>query len=203
MKFKKVSLVVLAGIGATAVASTSTTSIESGRRIQIGVEAGMLINQLNGPEDLKVGNRSGLAVGVVVDAPLSETLAVRVEGIYQRRSSTLAKAGGAELVANSDSINVPVMLRWSPIKAVVSPYVMAGPTVTFNVNNSVEGGTAQNAAALGYDPQTFEFGAAVGGGVDVGPAFAAARYNLGLTELGNNNAEFRSRGFQLLAGLRF
>lgn len=203
MSFMKTVAVVATSFGLTAGAATTTTSIESGRRIQVGVQAGMLVNQLQGPEDLRISNRSGLAAGIVVDVPLNEMFAVRTEALYQRRSSTLAQAGGAELVTNSDSIYVPVMLRWSPIQATVSPFLMAGPTLTFNVNNSVEGGNRQAAAAVGYDPRTFEFGAAVGGGVDVGPVFAAARYTLGITDVSQNNADFASRGFQFLAGLRF
>lgn len=203
MKLTNWVTLVSMGVGAAAMAATTTTSLESQNRIQIGVEAGMLVNQISGPKDLNISNRSGLAAGLVLDFPLSETFAVRTEGIYQRRSSQLARAGTAELTASADSIYVPVMLRWSPIKATVSPFVLAGPTVTFNVNNSIEGGTREAAAAAGYDPNTFEFGAAVGGGLDIGPAFAVARYTWGITELSRNDADFKNRGFQLMAGLRF
>lgn len=203
MNFTKTFAVVSFAVGGSAIAATTTTSIESGRRIQIGVQAGMLVNQVNAPEDLKVSNRSGLTAGVVLDVPIDSAFAVRTEALYQRRSSTLAQAGNAELTTNSDSIIVPVTLRWSPIQTAVSPFLMAGPTVTFNVNNTVEGGTRDAAAALGYDPNTVEFGATAGAGLDIGPVFAAARYNWGLTELSSKNADFKSRGWQFLAGLRF
>ena len=188
----KMAAVVATSFGMAANAATTTATVEGGRRVQIGVEAGMLVNQLQGPEDLRISNRSGLAAGIVLDVPLNDMFAVRTEALYQRRSSTLAEAGGAELTTNTDSVYVPIMLRWTP-----------GPTVTFNVNNSVEGGTRQAAAEVGYDPSSFEFGAAVGVGIDVGPVFAAARYTLGITDVSQCNADFASRGFQFLAGVRF
>lgn len=203
MNFSKTVTLLGFGIGAAAMAATTTTSVESGKRLQVGVEAGMLVNQISAPEDLKVSNRSGLAAGIVLDVPLDSAFAVRTEAVYQRRSTALAKAGDAEVVANSDSIYVPVMLRWSPIQTAVSPFLMAGPTVTFNINNSVEGANRGAAAALGYDPNTFEFGATAGAGLDVGPIFAAARYNWGLTQFSSKNTDFKARGWQVLAGLRF
>lgn len=195
--------VVLAGIfmvGSSAWAASSMEWVEN-KSFRVGVQAGATFNDLDSPSDIKTQNRAGLAAGLNAQIPLGEYVSLQPEALFVQRSVELSRVGNINVVAKHNSIEVPVFIK-AHLNSEVSPYLFVGPVAIFNISKSVEANTPAGSTAIEYNPKTFEFAAAGGLGVDVGPFFANARYVYGLTDANEKSAQFHMRGIHLLAGLR-
>lgn len=196
-------LIVVLGACAFTVAASGAGTSETiySRPIRIGVQAGMAFSDVDTPRDLNPSNRTGLAVGLNLEASLSPIFAIQPEIQYVQRGFSVVNASNVKVSAKYDSIEVPVLAKFT-IGSEITPHLVAGPVVIFNVNKSVQFDTPGATGALGFNPRTVDFAVAAGAGMDVGPFFASARFLLGIVDINESSAQYRSRGIQLLAGLR-
>lgn len=201
MKLQKI--VALACLCVSAIGSAAGSEETFHRRpIRVGVQAGMTFNDVDSPSGLKPSNRTGIAAGLNIEASLSPMFAIQPELMYVQRGFTVVDAGNVQVTAKYDSIEVPVLAKLT-FGSEITPHLLAGPVAIFNVNKSLVVDTPGGTTTLGFNPRTFDFAVAAGAGVDIGPFFAHARYLLGIIDINENTAQYRSRGIQLLAGLRF
>jgi hypothetical protein len=184
-----------------ALGASSTESADR-QPVRIGIEAGMTFSNVRAPADVTPSNRAGLAVGLNAEFPLAAYLSIQPELLFVQRGVNLARVGSASLDAKYNSLEIPLLAKVR-LNYAVSPFLVAGPVAIWNISRSVVGSTPNDAAGINFNPNTFDFGVALGGGVDIGPFFATLRYTLGITNLDENSADFQSRGVHLLAGLRF
>ncbi len=185
-----------------AFGATSTTESFERQPVRIGVEAGMTFSNVSAPKDVTPSNRQGLAVGVNVEVPVEEYLSLQPELLFVQRGANLAKVGSLSVDAKYNSLELPLLAKVR-LNGPVSPFLVGGPVAIWNISRSVVASTPSGATGIGFNPKSFDFGAAVGGGLDVGPFTAQVRYTFGLTNLDENSADWKSRGVHVLAGLRF
>lgn len=197
---KRISLIALFVSCGLASAAEIYDNVES-TRPKLGIEVGATFNDVSGPSGINSSNRTGFAAGVRAEFPLTPYLAFQPEALFVQRGVKLG-GGSYNITAKYNTIEVPLFLKAS-IGEAVSPYLVAGPVMFFNVSSSVEANTPGGSAAANFEPRTFEFGVALGGGIDIGPVFVAANYLIGLTDLESNNPQYQSRGVQLLGGVQF
>lgn len=193
-----ISLLVLS---ASAFAATSTESFET-QPVHVGVQAGMTFSNVSGPSDVRASNRSGLAAGLNVEVPVGAYVSVQPELLFVQRGVNLAKAGNISVDAKYNSLEVPVLAKLR-LNGPVSPFLVAGPVLIWNISRSLEASGPGGTGGINFSPKTLDFGATIGAGLDVGPVFATARYTVGITDLDENSADWKSRGVHVLAGLRF
>ncbi len=194
---------VLLTLGLTQLAFGATSSESFSRQpVRVGIEAGMTFSNVSAPADVTPSNRTGLAVGLNVEIPLGEFFALQPELLFVQRGVNLAKVGNLSVDAKYNSLELPLLAKVR-LKFPVSPYLVAGPVAIWNISRSVVGSTSGSATGINFNPKTLDFGFAVGGGVDVGPVFASVRYTVGISNLDENSADWKSRGVHVLAGLRF
>jgi len=191
----------LLGLSPLALADTTTTTVET-QPVRLGIEAGMTFSNVSGPADVSTSNRSGLAAGVNVELPLGAYVALQPELLFVQRGVNLAKAGNLSVDAKYNSLELPLLGKLR-LNGPVSPYLVAGPVAIWNISRTLEASGPSGSEGISFKPKTFDFGATLGAGVDVGPVFATVRYTVGITELNENSADWKSRGWHLLAGLRF
>jgi len=199
MKFL-LSVLWLTGLVGAASAASSVETADS-RLLSVGVEAGLTFSDMNAPEGISTSNRTGFALGVNVDMPITRQISIQPEALFIQRSSSFTLPGNATFLSKRNSIEIPVFVKLR-LDAPISPFVFAGPVATFNVSSSVEAETPVGGIAAGFNARNFDYGAAFGVGLDLQPFFATARYTVGISDLNEDSAEWKSRGFNLLAGIR-
>lgn len=188
------------GIASLAGAASISETADS-RPLHVGFQAGMSFSNLNTPQDLRPSNRSGIAAGVNFELPVTAFFSVQPEAMFVQKGADILSAGNVSFAAKYNSIEVPVLAKFK-LPGEVTPFLLVGPVAVFNLSSTVETSAPGGGAALGFNPRTFDVAGVIGAGVEVGPIFASARYSVGLTELNQNAAQWKSRGFYLLAGLR-
>lgn len=199
MKILFTSLLVVSAAAFGADSSVSDTYSRPSPRL--GVEAGMTFSQVSTPSDVSASNRTGLAAGLNFEIPIVYGFSIQPEALFVQRGAELAKVGSANLSVRTNSLEIPVLAKVK-IGEDVAPFLAAGPVAIFNLGTSISASDGTSGVAYGYNPRTFDLAFALGAGIDVGPLFATIRYTMGITQLDENVAAWKSRGVHLLGGLR-
>lgn len=208
---KKRNAMYVAGLGISLLsavsASAAETVYEASNRSKpaFGVQAGLNFDTATTPSQINSNTHTGFTVGLALDLPIitgAASFSIAPELNYARRGLDLINAGGVKASVNRHSIELPVFAKVAFGES-VRPYVFGGPMGVWNVSNELSGDIGGTGKSISYDPRTFDLAVVAGLGVEVGPFFANARYNFGLVDIDSRSADWRSRGFKLLAGLKF
>ena len=183
--------------GATSYSETSTATVPS-----FGIQAGLNFENASTPAQINANSRTGFTIGVNMNFPISTAFSIQPELNYSRRGWDLINTGGIRASINQHAIEVPVLAKLAFGEA-VRPYIFAGPMGTWNVSNELVGDIGGTGKSISYNPRTFDVALVGGLGVEAGAFFANARYQLGVVDINANSSSYQSRGFKLLAGLKF
>ena len=197
--------VAMLGAVSASAAETVYESSNSRSKPAFGVQAGINFDTATTPNQINSNTHTGFTVGLALDLPIitgAASLSLAPELNYSRRGLDLINAGGIKASVNRHSIELPVFAKVAFGEG-VRPYVFGGPMGVWNVSNELSGDIGGAGKSISYDPRTFDLAVVAGAGVEIGPFFANARYNFGLVDIDSRSADWRSRGFKLLAGLKF
>jgi hypothetical protein len=178
-----------------AVGSLSYGAFDDKRGPSIGVQAGVAFPTLQTPAAISSSPDTGFVVGISGEIPLSRLFTLRPELSLSQKRMDIVRAGGTQ-AANWNTVEIPLFLK-ANLGTTVRPFLLVGPMAIVNFSRSVTGGGGN------FNPRTLEWGAAAGAGIDLGGFFTTLRYQIGLTDVDENSADYRSRGFQLLIGFNF
>ena len=148
--------------------------------------------------------RLGLVAGGFVTLPISSWLAVQAEGLYSEKGSRVNVAGGeSKLIVNY--FEVPVLGR---VRLARIFYAAAGPSMAFRLQAKTRARFSGSTEEIDVSDQVerFDFGVAMGGGVELGPLVVDGRYTLGLTDIDKDTTDtskVKNRVISLTAGFRF
>ena len=191
-------------------------------QIEIGLIGGVNMANLSfDPEDdLDWSRVTVLGIGAIVEKTLGDQLSVQYEPMYLQKGSTADVDGidGANIEIDLAYIEIPVMIKYTFPGESIKPYMMAGPTVGFNIKaEKVFSGLPDLTQSL-YTNGTYDikddvtymdFGLGFGAGIcmPVGERvlFVQARYTLGLTNISNmddDDDEVTTNGIQILGGIK-
>lgn len=204
-KLKLLSVSVSLACGLTAFAApelgrSNETLATGGTPLLLGFQGGMSAANLDTPSNVTSNGNLGFLAGLNVQVRLSEMFSIQPEANFSRRGYSIGDGAGVNVNAKSDSIEVPVLARVNFGTKVV-PYLFAGPMAVFNVSNSVGANAGDTSIGeVGYNPRTVDLAATVGAGLQYQAFFLNVRYSLGLLGADDGQANYASRGFQLLAG---
>lgn len=183
-----------------AFAATSSLEVD-GDGPAIGIQAGLNFETASTPTQISSSTHTGFSGGLNVDFPIAQSFSVQPELNYVHRGLNLANAGGLTANVYYHSLELPVLAKLSIVdKFKIS--LLAGPMVTWNMSTQVQGTLGEATATTFFNPETFDLAAVGGVGAEIGPVFANVRYILGLVDINANSAEWKSRGFRLMVGLR-
>jgi hypothetical protein len=185
---KKLTLILsclfLLAVGvSTARADESAPAASSGLSPRLGVEGGFDLANLNGPNVNDVfASRLGWVVGGFLSLPLGPSFAFQPEIMYEQKGG---KYNGNPY--QLDYVEIPLLLNID----VIGPIgILLGPSFDASVANNV-GATTNNDVGL------------VGGvQINVERFLVSGRYELGLTNI-NNNQQVQNGTFTFLVGLSF
>ncbi|MDZ4706693.1 MAG: porin family protein [Saprospiraceae bacterium] len=213
---------------ATAVLFIGTTAWT-----QIGIKAGINVASLSQDpdeanyDDYKAVSILGFQGGLTFELPIAGPLAIQPELLF------IQKGGKAEYIINESNklintvrynyVELPVLLKLklgSTDGEGLGFYILGGPFVGYVLNGkskqelTVLGQTTVSEQDIDYNDETIQekrvdWGASFGAGLHFGKLFIDARYNLGVNNLldedANNNNDnkpyLRTRGIGLTLGL--
>lgn len=192
-------------------------ALPASAQINLGVMGGVNLANLSWdpePEGVEFPNRIGFGIGGVLDYNLNNSVAFHLEPMYLLKGGKAeAEAYDAKTEVKLAYLEVPIMLKYVFVINNIKPYVMAGPTIGFNLSSKVKetwGGVSHEEDTKDHT-KSIDFGLGFGAGVSVPVGnnfiFAEARYALGLTNINDepehSDSELKNKGIQIFAGISF
>ena len=187
-------------------------------QLRLGFRGGLSLATLEGDNVENPNSRTAVNFGGFFNVPVSNVLGVQVGAGFVQKGASETE-GGLDIEGNLSYIEIPLLLTLSPATSGnVGFDFYLGPALGFNTGCTLKGTFAGVTSELDCDdPQidadvkSFDVGAMVGAGVEIGltPTLSLVLdgfYNLGLTNFddsGDVDNETKNRAFSILAGLSF
>lgn len=161
--------------------------------VKMGVSYGTVSNSGVFPGDVE--NRTGFAAGIALRT--SGAIGIGVEGLYAQRGVS---------VRELDYIDIPAYLRIGIPSPAFSPFIYAGPQISFEIDCNDDGTECPDADD--EDRPKTTYAGIIGAGIKLGNLFTVeARYVYGLTNLHldtvTESENYKTRSFLVLAGISF
>jgi hypothetical protein len=157
----------------------------AGADIRIGVKAGGNMARptgLDGQDPVAtLKTKTGFTGGVFVSLDLGRTLSVQWEALYTMKGAVYVAADNVTTdKLYADYIEAPLLLKVRFPLPVVQPFLFAGPTVGFKLQEKLEM-DGEEVPLTESILKNNDFGAVFGAGLNLGPNFMAdLRYSLGM-----------------------
>jgi hypothetical protein len=185
----------------------------------LGVKAGLDLSNFSGTDastlaknDSKdslatLKSKAGFAGGVFFGINVGGTWAIQPEVLYVMKGTKISAAHVTGNI-NLNYFEIPVLLKLNllPTKSAISPYVFAGPSLSFNAASNVSG--LDGTPSIKDGVRNADFGLVVGAGLDIQKFSLDVRYDLGLqnpmkAEPGGFTPSIHNGTIYILAGFRF
>jgi hypothetical protein len=181
--------------------------------IRIGVKAGGNVAR---PTGLPAGNpagslksKSGFTGGVFMALNYGRFLTLQWEALYTMKGAVYTAGGDASTATlSADYLEVPLLLKLRAPLAVIQPFVFAGPTVGFKLQEKLET-NGEEAPVFGAILKNNDYGAIFGAGLNLGPSFMFdVRYSQGFQKVvavaeGDIPAGFKNGVWSMSLGIVF
>lgn len=187
--------------------------------IEIG-EISLQLLELNPDINLEnpvTDTRLVFGIGAILEYGLSSNTSIRFEPMYLQKG-TQAKTKGSngediESTLKLSYFEFPVLLKFNLTSGNVYPYVLAGPSVGYNLSakSEVVSAGAHFESDLKRTTKSMDFGLSVGAGVSFSlgkiALFLEGRFIKGFINIDDTNARFtglerriKTKGIQLMSG---
>ena len=186
---------------------------------QFGLLGGGTYSQLHGLSNVNAETRSGTMFGASLLLPFGSTWSLQPQFLFSNKGSKFSTGSNGETDVRLDYLDIPVLLRYDVAGgSALSPHLYGGPSAGYRVgcNVKVSGSgipnTSTDCGKNNFDLKTFDWGAVVGGGIDLSVGgfgvTGGARYGIGLADINNANTPTLSQRihngtFTVYAGLLF
>ena len=188
-------------------------------QVNLGVLGGLnLANASMDPleEGTNLSSRTAFGFGAILDFGLNESITLHLEPMYLQKGFKLKvdmvdMGEIAEWEVKFAYLEIPVMLKYAFGTSEIKPYIIAGPTIAYNLSSKLKismGGVSEE-GDVKDDIKSLDFGVGFGAGVNVAMGnnsiFVEARYALGLTNINDhpNDPDIKTKGIQIFAGITF
>ena len=184
-------------------------------QVHLGVLGGTNLASLNvDPErGIDLSNRIAFGFGAVLGFELNEYLALQLEPMYLQKGTDFV-SDGVDFNVKLVYLELPVMFKYSIGTNSSKPYLMAGPTIGYNMSakakQSLNGFSSE--VDIKDDIMRVDFGLGFGAGLSLAMGgnsiFFEARYALGLMNINGDpgiseDTTFKTKGIQLFTGITF
>jgi hypothetical protein len=204
---------------AAALAVGSVVGPSTAEAQRLGIVGGGTFSQLRGLDDVRTETRTGTMFGVSLAVPLGDRWTFQPEGLFINKGSKFPLGGGGRRDIRLDYLEVPLLVRREIGESgVLRPHLYAGPSVSVNVGCDITltgGGIPNSSSNCGrdnFDPETFDWGAVLGTGVDLHVGglgvTGGMRYGFGLANVSKDTDDqfidrVRNGTLTIYAGLLF
>jgi len=183
----------------------------------VGFRGGLRLASLGGDDAEDLDSRTGLSFGGFFNIPVSDVLGVQLGAGFVQKGASETELG-VDVDFKLGYIEIPLLLTLSPpTSGNVGFTFSVGPAVGFNTGCTVSatdaGVTVEfdcDDPSIGFDVKSFELGAMVGAGLDIGLTESISLvldgfYNFGFTKVDDTGVDddVKNRAFSILAGVSF
>jgi hypothetical protein len=185
------------------------------QRATVGAELGYSRSDLRGADATGITARQGALTGVYLDAPLVGRLSFRPELLFAlkggRATTDLPGGGTALLDIELAYIEMPILLKVTPLRRRLRPVVFAGPAPALQIGCDFQvilpnQPVSATCAEAGFSVRDLDLGLVAGAGFEIRWGLSAlaleTRYTSGLRSI-LKGAEVRNRAFGLVLVLTF
>jgi len=184
-------------------------------QVNLGILGGLNLANISVDPDEGVdwSNRTTFGFGGVLDFSLNESVALHLEPMYLQKGTKADVEETFEIEFKAAYLEIPVMLKYAFGTSEIKPYVIAGPSIGYNLSAKVKmsGGGESEEEDVKDTIKSFDFGLGFGAGVNVlmgnNSIFVEARYTLGLTNINDDpddpDTDVKTKGIQIFAGITF
>jgi hypothetical protein len=175
--------------------------------LSFGVKGGVNISDIavtGGANEPSFDPRFGIVAGGFVRLPVASWLAVQAEGLYSEKGARFKESGvEAKLILNYFEIPVLAHVRLAKVF-----YVEGGAAMAFRLQakgRSRFSGSTED-VDISDQVETFDFGVAMGGGVELGRLILDGRYTLGISDADKDKTDStktKNRVLSATLGFRF
>ncbi len=161
------------------------------------------VNSATIKSDTESGRRLGGVGGVFLGARITDTLGLRVEGLFSQRGAT-DETPGSDVMSRVKDLDAPVLLtlgtasdtgrRFHPFAGVQASYKLKAEASSELLGLTVD---------VSDDVEDLDFSAVVGAGVEMGRVRVDARYSHGLTNFAKKSGDTaKNRTIAVMVRLR-
>ena len=180
----------------------------------VGFRGGLSLASLGGDDVGDIGTRTALSFGGFFNVPVSDVLGVQVGAGFVQKGAEETELG-VNIEFELGYVEIPLLLTLSPpTTGNVGFNFFVGPALGFKTGSDAsvsQGGvTVSDDPSLALPLKSFDLGAMVGAGLDIGltgnvSLILDGFYNLGLTKIDDSglNDDVKNRAFSILTGLSF
>jgi len=182
-------------------------------QVHVGVLGGLNLANLsvNPDEGVDWSKRTVYGFGGVLAYDLSESVGLYLEPMYLQKGTEGTNAEGTDIIAKLTYIEVPVLFKYAFGASNTKPYLIAGPSISFNLSAKVEDKSTSTEIDVDDRFKSVDFGLGFGAGVSLlignNSIFVEARYALGLSNINDDpdipDTNVKTKGIQFFAGITF
>jgi len=178
----------------------ATFAVQAQAATWAGFKGGVNLGSVSGFDG--TDTRTGLSGGAFIGTAINETFGFQLEGLYVMKGFTVDDA-----TAKLDYIEFPILFVANfPTGDKLGFNIFGGPTLGFNIKAEIEeGGETDD---MKDSTESFEFGAAIGGGfgykLSSFSIVGDVRYTLGATTFSKDDTDDpKNHGIGIMAGVSF
>jgi outer membrane protein with beta-barrel domain len=192
-----------------------SAAVAQEQRSTVGAELGYSRSDLRGADATGVSARQGALTGVYLDAPLVGRLSFRPELLFAlkggRATTDLEGGGTALLDIELAYLEMPILLKLTPLRRRIRPVLFAGPAPALQIGCDFQvilpnQPVSATCAEAGFSVRDLDVGLVAGAGMEIrwGQSALAleTRYTSGLRSI-LKGAEVRNRAFGVVFVLTF
>lgn len=172
-------------IGAAAVSICVLPNAVFARGLAVGPKLGLDLANLTGSDVQNNSIKIGAEIGGYLTYSFSDLIALQPELIYTMKGANF-DVGGRTFSDNFNYLEIPILARLSFLKGKTHPIVFLGPEVAMLLSADANGTDIKD--RLNSTDFGIVLGAGVGLGLGRGTLTIDARYDLGLTSIGKEQA---------------
>lgn len=177
-----------------AMAAIFLTSAAMAQHVNIGIKGGLNIYNINNENNVKYDPKVGFNVGLLGHVHLAKQVALQPELVYSAQGAKYTTAG-VETKLKLDYLNIPILIQYMFDNGF---RIQAGPQIGFLLGAKAKSENVEIDFKDNLKKVDFAIGAGVGY-VHPATGFGVdARYNIGLSNINDNNgSKSYNRGLQL------
>jgi len=171
---------------------------------------GANLSTIGGEEigDTEFSSRSGLLIGGQLGIHANSGFGVLIQALYTQRGADFGEGGSEDGRIKLDYVQIPVLAQMQFPSAGVTPYLFAGPSLSFKAGCEAEdldsGETIDcDDPEFDLDQRSTDFSIIGGAGLRIGAFDFAIRYDYGLAKIeqGSEADNLKNRAVTLTAAL--
>ena len=196
------------------ILTIAAVALQATGNIAPGLKAGVCVATLYG-DDVdeiessglgEIGGRAGFVGGFFVESRPAKFFAIQPEVLFAMKGSTVSVTMFGETAKGKTNlyyIEVPLLFKFIYPVGVATPALYAGPAIDFLLVAQAEDSDGKT-TDLKEDTRLMDFGLAIGGGLNVGPALFDVRYTWGFLNLDpNGEGDTRNRALHVSVGFGY